>query len=129
VLAALAYFQGSQNRSVGIAALSVLSERPGWNEYRSAVSQLFYRQLLYLFAHAGNRWKAHEVSNIEGMTDWLLNGDMPVTPEMKRHLRAAMGRYADAWNEVSGEVREKADSDAVDDLIVRIKEWRKSIPE
>jgi hypothetical protein len=129
VLAALGYFQGSQNRSVGIAALSVLSGRRGWNEYRGAVSQLFYRQLLYLFAHAGNRWQAHEVSNIGGMTDWLLNGDIPVTPEMKRHLRAAMSRYENAWERVSDEVREKADTEAVADLIVQIKEWRKSIPE
>ncbi len=130
ILAALGYFQGSQRRSVGIAALRVLNNRRGWNEYQVAVSQLFYRQLLYLFAHAGNRWQAHEISNIEGMTDWLLDGKMPVDQEMRDQLRAAMARYELTWEQgLSDKAGEEADDEAVDHLVKRIEEWRALLSE
>jgi hypothetical protein len=90
IVAAVEYFQGSQRRSVGIAALAVLRERPAWTEYRATVSQPFYRQLLYLIGHADNRWQAHEIANIEGMTDWLLEGDMSLTSDMSRRLHESM---------------------------------------
>ena len=68
MVTALGYFEGrSQRRSAGIAALEVLRNRPkAWRNYRETVRQLFYRQLLYLFAHGTNRWEAHE----EGLFMW-----------------------------------------------------------
>jgi hypothetical protein len=132
IVAALGYFQKSQRRSVGIAALDVLHNRRAWNEYRGAVSQLFYRQLLYLFAHGENRWQAHEISNIEGMTEWLLDGKMSITPEMKCRLSGVMGRYEEAWNEKQRQSKEEQrkgdpDPESVTYLINRIGDWRHSL--
>jgi hypothetical protein len=126
---ALEYFERSQRRSVGIAALTVLREgRPGtWKEYRKAVSELFYRQLLYLFAHGENRWKAHEISNIEGMADWLLAVDMPpLTSEMGKQLSAAMDRYIETWKRLPPPQKSgnDADPEAVAHLVKRIDTWQ-----
>lgn len=129
IVAALGYFQRSQRRSVGIAALDVLRNRRAWNEYRGAVSQLFYRQLLYLFAHGENRWQAHEIANIEAMTEWLLDGNMSMTPDMKCRLSGVMGSYEEAWKEKqrqSEKERREGDPDpeSVEYLRKRIGDWR-----
>ena len=96
IVAALGQFEGgSQKRSAGIAALRVLSRGPEWHEYRDTVAELFYSQLLYLFAHGRNRWESHEVANMTVMADWLLcEGSLKFDDQGdKDRLCSAMIRY------------------------------------
>lgn len=125
MITALGYFEGkSQRRSVGIAALEVLRNRSkAWNEYREAVRQLFYRQLLYLFPHGTNRWETHEVANMEQMTEWLLDGKILPAPsaEMRNRLRLAVERYATDWANLRPEERKAYDTSSVDQMLKRIR--------
>jgi hypothetical protein len=131
IVAALEHFQGgSQPRSVGIAALKVLDGRAGWELYRDTVAQLFYRQLLYLFAQGKNRWQAHEISNIEGMTQWLFAGDLPVTLDMRQQLDLAMERYKKTWKErqeLPEDKRADDDPEAIKHLVGKIAEWQRRL--
>ncbi|MDQ0030145.1 hypothetical protein J2S89_001970 [Arthrobacter bambusae] len=93
---------GSQERTAGIAALTVLSSRlprRRWAKYTPAVGQLLYSQLVYLLLHAGNRGQAHEIANIIAMADWLLSeGTFGFDEARKReHLLGAMESYTKNW--------------------------------
>ena len=124
LVTAFQYFKESQRRSVGIAALAVLRQRSNeaWTETQGAVRGLFYRQLLYLFAHGRNRWQAHEISNMEAMTEWLLTDDSPLQSPMSDRLLSAMTSYRNAWDPKTAPP--EADADAVDYLLKRIEEWQ-----
>jgi hypothetical protein len=125
---ALEYFQGSQRRSVGLAALAVLRtrRRAAWNEYKETIAELFYRQLLYLLTDGENRWKAHEISNIEGMANWLIRGELPrLEPEMQRELHSAMTRYK--TTKEHGKREKGADPEAIDRLSTKISEWQAAL--
>ncbi len=130
-LTALQHFEGhSQPRSVGIAALTVLrGNRKVWMRSRDMVAQLFYRQLLYLYSHGKNRWQAHEISNMEAMTEWLLS-DMDILPaptqSMRKALRQAMSRYKEDWVSLPEGAREKARDNPVEPLLACMDRWRKS---
>lgn len=129
---ALEYFQGSQRRGVGIAALRVLQKRDPatWTDYRETVAYLFYRQLLYLFTDGENRWKAHEISNIEGMAEWLLCDERPrldskTWKQMRQHLCEAMTHYEQTW--ANPEIKKRdPDRAAVEHLLHRIEEWKRA---
>src|ERR1044072_3206443 len=132
LVTALDYFKESQRRSVGIAALEVLRRRSNqaWTESQEAVRELFYRQLLYLFAHGRNRWQAHEISNMEGMTERLLKAGSPLEhPMSEQRLLSAMTRYTEDWNELVREkkVPDEADGDAVDPLRLPIGQWQAQV--
>ena len=95
-ITALEYFQGSQRRSVGIAALTVIRDRrQACRSYRDTTRQLFYSQLLYLYKHASNRWQEHEISNIVVMTSWLFDDKYlgPLPGYMKEPLLTIMEAY------------------------------------
>jgi len=125
LVTALQYFKESQRRSVGIAALTVFRWRSNetWTESQVAVRDLFYRQLLYLFAHGKNRWQAHEISNMEAMTEWLLTDDSPLQPPKSDRLLSAMTSYRKAWDDPTTAPHE-ADADAVKYLLKRIEKWQ-----
>jgi hypothetical protein len=130
IVAALALFEGgSQSRSTGIAALRALSKRTGWRTYRDTVSELFYSQLLYLFAHGRNRWESHEVANITAMADWLLcEGSLKFEDQGdKDRLCATMIRYVTDWNTIPNKELSKhggtPDESGVRYLIQKIAQW------
>jgi hypothetical protein len=124
LVTALQYFKESQRRSVGIAALAVLRQRSNeaWTESQGAVRDLYYRQLLYLFAHGKNRWQAHEISNMEAMTESLLTDDSPLQRPMSDRLLSAMTRYKTTWD--PKKAPREADVDAVEYLLERIEKWQ-----
>lgn len=118
VVAALTHLVGgSQERTAGLAALTILSgsnpyphtesnaaaphsrrsrrAQRHWGRYAPAVGQLIYAQLMYLLLHASNRHKAHEIANIIAMADWLLrDGSFRFEHARQRaHLRRAMDSY------------------------------------
>ncbi|WP_431040835.1 hypothetical protein ACQUSR_02305 [Streptomyces sp. P1-3] len=167
LMSALKQFEGqSQPRSAGIAALRVLSQKrvlklpwgsvplplgaaAAWRSYQETVSELFYRQLLYLFAHGRNRWQSHEIENIIAMTDWLLSGKSLEfdDADKKMHLYGAMTRYLDDWRmivkaeskrlgsrpdaseKIEERLRKVGDVSAVSRLEGKIAKWEKSLKE
>jgi hypothetical protein len=126
-LTALEHMQGSQRRSIGIAALTILRDRDRtWRKYRSTIRELFYRQLLYLYVHGENRWQAHEVANIEAMTAWLFDNKLlgPMSVEMRTQLAKVMKVYAQQqFDNLPKEVRNKGSQESVQHLQDRIKKW------
>jgi hypothetical protein len=119
-ITALEYFQGSQRRSVGIAALTVIHDRGQvWNSYRDTTRQLFYSQLLYLYEHASNRWQEHEISNIVVMTSWLFDDKYlgPLPERMKEPLFEAMEVYrSQDFDKLDAKVKERSSKAAVNRL-------------
>jgi hypothetical protein len=119
-ITALEHFQGSQRRSVGIAALTVLRDRgQAWRSYRDTTRQLFYSQLLYLYRHASNRWQEHEISNIVEMTSWLFENKYlgPLPEHMKEPLLAAMKAYSSQnFDKLDIRVKEHGSKSAVERL-------------
>ena len=116
-ITALEYFQGSQRRSVGIAALTVIRDRrKAWRSYRDTTRQLFYSQLLYLYRHASNRWQEHEISNIVVMTSWLFDDKYlgPLPGYMKEPLLTVMEAYrSQDFDKLEPKVKEHGSKSAV----------------
>jgi hypothetical protein len=118
VISALSHLVGgTQNRSVGIAALRMvmyenepkrlgrrkkataaqqrkLSEKR-ITEYGTSISPLLYSQLAYLLVHGSRRGYSHEVSNIVAMGNLLLLTKLVVLLDkpQKAHLRVAVEKY------------------------------------
>jgi hypothetical protein len=128
-ITALEHFQGSQRRSVGIAGLTVLRDRQKtWRLYQDTMRQLFYSQLLYLYAHGSNRWQEHEISNITEMTRWLFSDKYlgPLPDHMKEPLLSVMETYASqSFDALDDDVKKKGSKSAVNRLQSNIwKDWK-----
>jgi hypothetical protein len=128
-ITALEHFQGSQRRSVGIAGLTVLRDRrKAWGSYRDTVRQLFYSQLLYLYAHGSNRWQEHEIANIIEMTRWLFNDKYlgPLPEHMKESLLSVMKTYASQdFDSLDPDVKKHGSKSGVKRLQEHIsKDWK-----
>jgi len=136
VVIALEHFGGgSQNRSVGIAALRALrGDKRLWAQYRITAACLFVSQLRYLLAHGGNRWESHEIRNIEDMMSLLIEDDALRDASRDPGLREAMQRYERDWKNYARDAmksdgsRERSkggrpDEAAVAHLLTLIQEW------
>lgn len=121
------------SHSDAVSALPLLrcskDRAKAWDEYRDTITQLYYRQLLYLFVHGNNRWEAHEVAHMEQMTEWLLDGGVlpPPSETMKERLANAMTSYKQDWEALPRERRDTADDQSVDYLLRRIDQWQSGL--
>jgi hypothetical protein len=132
LVTALGYFTGgSQNRSVGIAAIRGLQEK--WvigTEYRDTLVALLRGQLLYLLAHGSNRWESHEVGNIQAMVEMYLDLESRGSSSHgMKQLADAMDRYRLEWDhqgepEVPGG---RANKTMVIALIGKMSDWKKEL--
>ena len=118
---------GSQNRSVGIAALKMMQansldfSEDNWILYREGIRSLLYAQLLYVYMHAGNRWESHEAANLAAMSEWLLADFKDLPGDEKKNLADAMKDYCESAKARSGNVS------AVRYLITKLPIWIKEL--
>lgn len=126
---------GSQNRSVGIAALRALrNDKRLWAQYRTTAACLFVSQLRYLLAHGGNRWESHEIRNIEDMMSLLIEDNALGQASRDPGLHEAMQSYMRDWETYTRDVvkpdgshgakeGKRPDEAAVAHLLTLIQEW------
>lgn len=133
VLTALGYFTGgSQNRTVGLAALDSLKHTSGWTRYQGTIASLLLGQLLYVLGHGRNRWETHEAMNLRAMAARLL-GEQDLKSALsaadRESLANAMRRYQDEWRQESDEgvPGGRPDPDAVRQVLNSIPEWLESL--
>ncbi|MGP4105416.1 hypothetical protein [Nonomuraea sp. KM90] len=149
---------GTQERSAGLAELWVLRgmkpvtmatrgnrsrfrrhlmfKRRAWARYAPAVGELFYKQLLYVLCHGSRRWQAHEIANVIGMVNWLLDDDELAFQNTSKqgNLKAAMNRYIQDWTALNAqpsvhhEELSKADRISVQRMISMIShDWTSAL--
>jgi hypothetical protein len=87
---------------------------------------LLYRQLVYLYSHGTNRWAAHEIANIAGMTELLLTDSTlsnEITLTMRQRLLAAMATYKHDSTAVTTHSHTDVDRASINDLINQGDQW------
>jgi hypothetical protein len=132
LVTALGYFTGgSQNRSVGIAAIRGLeaNEDVG-DEIRRTIAVLLHGQLLYLLGHGSNRWESHEVGNIQAMIEMYIElAPTLLSSGGAAQVAEAMDRYRAEWDsrhetKVPGGT---ANEEMVRSLIAKFESWKDAL--
>jgi hypothetical protein len=131
---ALGYFTGrSQNRGVGIAALSLIQADAAdltkegiltgdeLKLYRSSIRELLYGQLLFLYLYGENRAKAHEAANMLAMSRSLFSDYFD---ELKSEQKAVLYKAMEKYEEYA---KNSADEPVVDDLLRSVPAWKGQI--
>jgi hypothetical protein len=114
---------GSQERSVGIAALRIVEHDVGaWLRYRDAIASLFYAQLVYLFAHGRNRWESHEIANMVSIMHWLLEPE--AFPQLSASPKDQLIREMKLYG---AEAATRDSSPAIDEIVGKLAGWQASL--